>query len=159
MKNDLSVDDEMKLVDIWAENYAKTMYQLCFGKHSIISNHSDLPLIDDLAVALRAMIAAAKEKKCGLKIADAAIARYDDYIRKQAEDKLGCYDFRCPEDGTINCRRCTGETCNFCGAGCWNNTPTNCEHSVTGRHAEMESEFLNLPLDHPAWKDDFAFSD
>jgi hypothetical protein len=40
----------------------------------------------------------------------------------------------CSERGE-NCRMCSGEACNKCGAGCWNSAATiPCEHDVTERH-------------------------
>lgn len=33
-----------------------------------------------------------------------------------------------------DCPMCTGEACSLCGAGCWNNSVTNCEHDVVQRH-------------------------
>jgi hypothetical protein len=35
----------------------------------------------------------------------------------------------CAED----CRMCSGECCNLCGAGCWS-SETNCQHDVIDRH-------------------------
>lgn len=43
----------------------------------------------------------------------------------------GCWD----ED----CLMCSGEACNLCGAGCWNNQAPHCDHDVIERHMEPES--------------------
>lgn len=32
-----------------------------------------------------------------------------------------------------SCPMCSGECCNFCGAGCWSNE-TNCQHDSLTRH-------------------------
>lgn len=43
-------------------------------------------------------------------------------------------------DCALDCMMCSGEACNFCGAGCWNNDPDRprCEHDVLERHEEPE---------------------
>lgn len=33
------------------------------------------------------------------------------------------------------CRMCSGEACNLCGAGCWSSR-RDCEHDVIERHEE-----------------------
>lgn len=45
-----------------------------------------------------------------------------------------CCEKLCEED----CLMCSGEACNLCGAGCWNNSETNCDHDVIDRHSEGE---------------------
>lgn len=42
----------------------------------------------------------------------------------------------CPGD----CMMCSGEACNKCGAGCWNNGDPHCDHDVLERHEEPEPE-------------------
>ncbi len=37
----------------------------------------------------------------------------------------------CPSD---RCPMCTGESCDLCGAGSWNNAAEHCEHDVLDRH-------------------------
>jgi hypothetical protein len=54
----------------------------------------------------------------------------------------------CPK----GCMMCTNEACDYCGAGCWNNGATACDHDVIERHQEPDRRFLGLRLDHPAWK-------
>jgi len=34
-----------------------------------------------------------------------------------------------------DCPMCAGESCNWCGAGCWNCNAENCEHDAAERHA------------------------
>jgi hypothetical protein len=64
------------------------------------------------------------------------------------------HDFICPETGDTNCLCCTGEACGYCGAGCGNNQPRNCQHDVITRHLPPSDiiNFMDMPLDHPAWK-------
>jgi hypothetical protein len=38
----------------------------------------------------------------------------------------------------VDCSMCSGEACNKCGAGCWNNSVTDCEHDSAERHEEPE---------------------
>lgn len=41
------------------------------------------------------------------------------------------------------CLMCSGEACNKCGAGCWNNNPKQpCEHDVIERHEEPDFSFV-----------------
>ncbi len=44
---------------------------------------------------------------------------------------------RNPECPGPHCMMCSGESCNLCGAGCWNNDPDLfCEHDTADRHAD-----------------------
>lgn len=44
------------------------------------------------------------------------------------------------EDTPDACKRCSGEVCGLCGAGCWNNaigfTELPCHHNVDDRHRD-----------------------
>lgn len=62
-------------------------------------------------------------------------------------------NFICPESGLVNCLLCTGEACDYCGAGCWNNGQTNCQHDVATRHQPSSDKinFMRLPLDSEEW--------
>lgn len=35
-----------------------------------------------------------------------------------------------------DCIMCSGEACNLCGAGCWNNSERTCDHDVIDRHGD-----------------------
>jgi hypothetical protein len=62
--------------------------------------------------------------------------------------------FICPETGIKDCRLCTGDVCDYCGAGSWNNNPNrNCQHDVCTRHLPPSDKinFMDLPPNHPAW--------
>jgi hypothetical protein len=65
--------------------------------------------------------------------------------------------FICPETGIEDCILCTGEACDYCGAGCWNNNPNrNCQHDVCTRHMPNLNDklnFMELPSDDPAWRE------
>lgn len=39
-----------------------------------------------------------------------------------------------PECPGPDCLMCSGEACNLCGAGCWNNSAQFCEHASDERH-------------------------
>jgi hypothetical protein len=39
-----------------------------------------------------------------------------------------------PECPGPDCLMCSGEACNLCGAGCWNNKAEHCEHGSVERH-------------------------
>jgi len=63
-------------------------------------------------------------------------------------------DFICPDTGEINCKLCTGEVCDYCGVGCWNNNPyRNCQHDVVTRHLPPSNDinFTELPSNAPEW--------
>jgi len=42
--------------------------------------------------------------------------------------------FEPPECPGEDCPMCNGEMCDKCGAGCWNNSVTECDHGVLDRH-------------------------
>jgi len=62
---------------------------------------------------------------------------------RDIEDGIGEIPPRCPSE---DCRMCTGEACNLCGAGCWDGAPRlgddparpPCEHDVLERHQDRE---------------------
>lgn len=43
---------------------------------------------------------------------------------------------KCPSE---DCQMCSGEACWKCGAGCWDQSVTDCEHDVIERHEDPES--------------------
>jgi hypothetical protein len=64
--------------------------------------------------------------------------------------------YACPED----CRLCSNEACNYCGAGCWQSPGTTaCDHDVVHRHGEPDNRFVGLAHDHEAWRNGFADND
>lgn len=46
-----------------------------------------------------------------------------------------------PECPGSDCMMCSGEACNLCGAGCWNNRAVNCEHDTEERHRAPDLNF------------------
>jgi hypothetical protein len=43
------------------------------------------------------------------------------------------------------CLACSGEACDFCGAGCWDSSVRDCDHDVIDRHDYQGKESRRPP--------------